>query len=99
MLQQGFHEIKDFEWKIIEEDNRLNVKYWLLDSPVDSIQTIVVHIRADGINIENTFENPTIKLDIEEKSLHPGIKCIEENWVPAITISKQNIEKIRLYIK
>ena len=99
MIQHGYTEIKDFEWKVIEEENKLNIKYWIIDSPVDTITTATVKIKVEGIDLENTFNNPTVKLDSDDKSLHVGAKCIEESWIPAITITKTNIEEIRFYVK
>jgi len=99
MRQQGFTEIKNFEWKVLEAENRLNIKYWLLESPVDTIKTITVKIRVDGIDLENTFHNPTIKIDNEKGSLHPGIKCIEESWTPILTVTKTNVESVRFYMR
>jgi len=66
---------------------------------VDTIHTVTVKIRVDGIDLENNFDKPTIKLDNDEKSLHRGVKCFEESWIPALTITPKNIDKIQVYIK
>ena len=99
MIQQGFTEIEDFEWKVNEAGNQLNLKYWLIESPVDTIKTVTVQIRVEGIDLENTYKNPTVKIDNDEKSFHKGEKCIEESWVPTMTITPTNIEDIRFFIK
>lgn len=99
MLQRGFYEIKNFEWNVVEEENKLNVKLWLADSPVDTISTLIIKIKVEGIDLENTSKNPMVRLDIEEKSLRKGEKCIEKSWIPAISITKTNIEEIHLFVK
>jgi len=99
MLKQGFVEIKMFDYKFNEEENKLDIKFWLAEVPLDSVTNVVVKLRAEGIDMENSFNNPTVILDSEENSLHKGSKCIEQSWIPALTTKKENIEKIRLYVK
>lgn len=99
MLKQGFVEVKVFNYKFNEEENKLDIKFWLADVPLDSILNVVLKVRVEGIDLENSFNNPTVILDMEENSLHKGSKCIEQSWIPAITTKKENIEKVRLYVR
>ena len=96
MIQQGFTKTTDFDWKVIEAENKLNIKYW---PTADTLSTVIVKIKVEGIDLENTFRNPTVKLDNDKKSPYIGTKCVEESWIPAITITNTNIEDVRLYVK
>ena len=99
MLQNGYVEIKQYDWKVNEAENVLNLKYWLIESPVDTIKSMMIKLNVEGIDLENTFTNLTVKLDNDKNSLHTGTKCVEASWSPAIQITKKNIKKIRVYIK
>ena len=99
LLKEGFNELNVFDWKVNEEENKIDIKFWLVESPIDSISNVVVKVRIDGIDLENSFNNPTVILDTEENSLHKGQKCIEHSWIPAITTTTKNVEEIKLYVK
>ncbi len=99
MTGQDFFEIKKFEWSVEENFNQLNIKIWLLDCPVENVAMTQVKIKVENIYLQNSFDNPMVIIDNDEGSVRKGEKCIKVNWSPTLTISPQNIEEIRIYIK
>jgi hypothetical protein len=96
---EGFREVKKFDWSINEQENRLNIKLYLTDSPIPAINTAIVKIRVEGMNVESKFNDLMVKIDTEGIGLRKGSKCLEHNWVPSFIITKTNIEEIHLLVK
>jgi len=98
-IGSGLIEIKNFEWQLDSDNNRLYIKYYLQDVPVDTIISTVVQVTVKGVTIENHFEDPTVVLDVDENSARKGEQCIEEEWVPVVTLSNESLQHVKLFIR
>ncbi|MBN1155783.1 hypothetical protein JXB12_12765 [candidate division KSB1 bacterium] len=92
-------EIKKFDWQLESEFNRLNIKFYLKDVPIENFVSTVVRLTIDGVTIENRFPDPTVVLDLDTDSTRKGERCVREEWTPAVQISNKSIQNIRLFIQ
>ncbi|MBN2009243.1 hypothetical protein JW960_07845 [candidate division KSB1 bacterium] len=99
MIKQGFKEVKLFQWTVNEGLNQLTIKFSPADVPVESIETMIIRIQVDEIELENIYRTPTVKIDNDEDSPYHGRKVVEKTWIPSLEISATTLEYVSVYIK
>jgi hypothetical protein len=99
LMQDGLKEVKLFQWTVNEEMNQLTVKFSPDDMLMETVETVIVRISVEQLELENIYQTPTIKIDPDDMSPYHGRKIVELNWIPSLDITPTNVEYVRVFVK